>query len=56
MLPLDVIKKYYPDLSDEDLKKIQLFIFQLCCGIMQHSHGENWDEYVDELGWKNKED
>lgn len=29
MLPLDVIKKYYPNLSDEDLKKIQVFVYEL---------------------------
>ena len=56
MLPLNVIRKYYPDLSDEDLKKIQTFIYELCCGLMQYFHGEDWDEYVDELGWKNEKD
>lgn len=56
MLPLEIIRKYYPDLSDEDLMKIQEFIYQLCCGIMQHFHGEDWDEDIDELSFENKKD
>ena len=56
MLPLDVIRKYYPDLSDEDLKKIQEFVYQLCCGIMQYFYGDNWEGASDELDLKNKED
>ena len=41
MLPLDVIRKYYSNLSDEELKQIQEFIYQLCCGIMQHFYRED---------------
>lgn len=41
MLPLDVIRKYYSDLSDEDLKKIQVFIYELCCGLMQYFYGND---------------
>ena len=56
MLPLDVIKKYYPDLSDDDLKKIQEFIYQLCCGVMQYFYGNNWEEDMDDPDLKNEED
>jgi len=42
MLPLDVIRKYYPNASDEKLKGIQTFVYQLCCGIMQHFYGDSW--------------
>ena len=56
MLPLDVIRKHYPNLSDEELKKIQEFIYQLCCGIMQHFYGKDWYEDIEELSFENKED
>lgn len=44
MLPLEVVRKYYPDLSDEELKKIQVFIYELCCGLMQYFHGNDWEK------------
>jgi len=56
MLPLDVIRKYYSDLSDEDLKKIQTFVYELCCGLMQYFSGEDWDGDIDELSFENKKD
>ena len=56
MLPLDVIRKYYPDLSDEELKKIQVFVYELCCGFMQHFYGDNWEKEIDNLDLENKED
>jgi hypothetical protein len=56
MLPLDVIRKYYPNRSDEDLKKIQTFVYQLCCGVMQYFYGDNWEGDIDELDLKNEED
>ena len=55
MLPLDVIRKYYPNLSDEDLKKIQIFVYQLCCGIMQYFYGDNWEGDIDDLERKSEE-
>lgn len=55
MLPLDVIRKYYPDLSDEDLKKIQEFVYLLCCGIMQYFYGDNWEGDIDNPDLRNKE-
>ena len=55
MLPLDVIRKYYPNLSDEQLKQIQTFIYQLCCGLMQYFYGNNWEEDMDDPDLKNEE-
>lgn len=56
MLPLDVIRKYYPDLSDKDLRKIQVFIYELCCGLMQHFHGNDWEKDIIDFDLKNEED
>lgn len=56
MLPLGVIRKYYPDLSDEELKKIQVFVYQLCCGLMQYFYGDSWEGDIDDLDLKNEED
>ncbi|MBU1000478.1 hypothetical protein KKE78_03740 [Patescibacteria group bacterium] len=54
MLPLDVIRKHYPNLSDEDLKKIQVFIYELCCGLMQHFYGEDWDKDIEGMDLENE--
>ncbi len=56
MLPLDVIRKYYPDLSDEEFKNIQVFVYELCCGLMQYFYGENWEGDIGDPDLKNKED
>ncbi len=56
MLPLEIIKKYYPELSEEDLRKIQVFIYALCCGLMQHFYGKDWEKDIEELDFKNEED
>ena len=56
MLPLDVIRKYYPNSSDEELRKIQVFVYQLCCGLMQYFYGKNWEKDIEELDFKSKED
>ena len=55
MLSLEVIRKYYPDLSDEDLKKIQEFIYALCCGLMKHFYGEDWERDSDGLDLENEQ-
>ncbi|KKR80412.1 MAG: hypothetical protein UU73_C0003G0301 [Candidatus Daviesbacteria bacterium GW2011_GWA1_41_61] len=39
MLPLDVIKKYYPNSSEEELKDIQEVVYLLSCAIMQEFYG-----------------
>lgn len=43
MLELEVIKKYYPNANEEQLKGIQKFVFMLCCGLMQHFYGDKWE-------------
>ena len=55
MLPLDVIKKYYPNLSDAELKEVQVFIYELCCGLMQNFYGRDWEEDSEGLDLENKE-
>lgn len=55
MLPLDVIKKYYPDLSEEELKKIQEFVYLLGCGLMQYFYGEDWDGDIGDPDLENQE-
>ena len=42
MLPLDVIKKYYPNASEDELKEIQEVVYLLSCAIMQESYGSKW--------------
>lgn len=39
MLPLDVIRKYYPNDSEEELKDIQEVVYLLSCAVMQHFYG-----------------
>lgn len=56
MLPLELIKKYYPNLSDEDLKKIQVFVYELCCGLMQYFYGNDWEKDIIDLDFENEED
>lgn len=55
MLPLDVIRNYYPDLSDEELKKIQVFVYELCCGLMQYFYGDDWEGAMDDSDLENEE-
>lgn len=45
MLPLNVIRKYYPDLSDEKLKEIQEIVYLLACAVMQQFYGADWMNY-----------
>ena len=40
----------------EDLKKIQVFIYELCCGLMQYFHGKDWEKDIEELDLENKEE
>ncbi|MDP3732954.1 MAG: hypothetical protein Q8Q91_00280 [Candidatus Daviesbacteria bacterium] len=56
MIPLDKIKQYYPDAFGEELKKIQVFIYELCCGLMQYFHRNDWEKDIEEWDLKNKED
>ncbi len=56
MLPLDVIRDYYPNLTDDELKKIQVFVYQLCCGVMQYFYGDDWEGNIGDPDLKNKKD
>lgn len=56
MLALNIIKKYYPDLPDEELKKIQVFVYQLCCGVIQYFYGDNWEKDIIDSDLKNEAD
>ena len=42
MLPLEIIKKYYPNASDEELNDIQEVVYLLSCAVMQHFYGSEW--------------
>lgn len=42
MLPLEIIKKYYPNASEEELKDIQEVVYLLACVVMQHVYGSKW--------------
>ena len=42
MLPLEIIKKYYPNVSEEELKEIQEVVYLLACAVMQHVYGSKW--------------
>ena len=42
MLPLDVIKKYYPNTAENELKEIQEIVYLLACAVMQHVYGSEW--------------
>ena len=42
MLPLEIIKKYYPKASEDELKEIQEVVYLLSCAIMQEFYGTEW--------------
>lgn len=42
MLPLEIIKKYYPNVSEEELKEIQEVVYLLACAVMQEFYGTEW--------------
>lgn len=42
MLPIEIIKRYYPNASDEELKEIQEVVYLLACAVMQHFYGSGW--------------
>lgn len=44
MLPLEVIKRYYPNASEEELKDIQEVMYLLACAVMQEFYGSKWME------------
>ncbi len=42
MLPMEIIKKYYPNASEDELKDIQEVVYLLSCAVMQHVYGSKW--------------
>ena len=42
MLPLEIIKKYYPNASEGELIEIQEVVYLLACAVMQHVYGSKW--------------
>lgn len=42
MLPLEIIKKYYPNASEEELKDIQEVVYLLACAVMQEFYRSEW--------------
>lgn len=42
MLPLEIIKKYYPRVLEEGLKEIQEVVYLLACAVMQEFYGLEW--------------
>jgi len=42
VLPLEIIKKYYPNSSEEELKEIQEVVYLLACAVMQEFYGSKW--------------
>ena len=42
MLPLEIIRKYYPDASEEELKEIQEVVYLLACAVMREFYGSDW--------------
>lgn len=39
MLPLEIIKKHYPNASEDELKDIQEVVYLLACAVMQEFYG-----------------
>ncbi|MEK7549157.1 MAG: hypothetical protein AAB496_01555 [Patescibacteria group bacterium] len=42
MLPVGIIKQYYPNASEEELKDIQEVVYLLACAVMQQFYGSKW--------------
>jgi len=42
MLPIETIKKFYPNSSEEELRDIQEVVYLLACAVMQHFYGDKW--------------
>lgn len=49
MLPLEIIKKYYPNASEDELKDIQEVVYLLACAVMPHFYGADWMNYSGDL-------
>lgn len=42
MLPLEIIKKYYPNSPEDELREIQEIVYLLACAVIQHFYGSKW--------------
>ena len=42
MLPLEEIRRYYPDVTEDELKEIQEVVYLLACAVMQEFYGSKW--------------
>ena len=42
MLPLEIIKKYYPNALEDELKDIQEVVYLLACAVIQYVYGSKW--------------
>jgi hypothetical protein len=42
VLSLEIIKQYYPNASEEELKDIQEVVYLLSCAIMQEFYVSKW--------------
>lgn len=49
MSPLKVIKKYYPNATDKELREIQEIVYLLASAVMQHFYGPKWVSYSGDL-------
>lgn len=56
MLPLDVIRKYYPNVSEEELKEIQEVVYLLGSAVMQYFYGDDWERDILDTDLKDEED
>ena len=42
MLPLEEIKKYYHNASEDEVKEIKDVVYLLACSVMQECYGLKW--------------
>ena len=49
MLSLEIIKKYYPNALEDELKEIQEVVYLLSCAIMQEFYGSKWMRDFEEV-------
>ncbi|MBI2103756.1 hypothetical protein HYT59_01995 [Candidatus Woesebacteria bacterium] len=39
---MEIIKQYYPNASEDELKDIQEVVYLLACAVMQEFYGTEW--------------
>ena len=55
MLPLDIIRKYYPNTPKDELKEIQEVVYLLACAVMQQFYGHDWISFSGDEKYKGEE-